>query len=161
MPYDFEIRRIHLPREKDRRVKLTAAQRQEILVSTQSVHALAREYEVSRRTINFIKHPERQARNLKLRKKRGGWRQYYDRDKHKISIRNHQRYKQWVTTERKGGIPAFALAKMFVKCLGIEPFRRVTLDVWSEYNAPWASEKMLDAVWKLIGKAQESVCSTH
>ena len=55
------------------------------------------------------------------------------------------------------GTPAFALAKVFVKCMGLESFRRVTLDVWAEYNAPWASEKMLDSVWGILGKARNSV----
>lgn len=57
----------------------------------------------------------------------------------------------------KPGTPAFALSKVFVRCMGVESVRRVTLDVWAEYNVPWASERMLDAVWGLLGKARESV----
>lgn len=57
----------------------------------------------------------------------------------------------------KPGTPAFALAKAFLKCMGQESIRRVTLDVWAEYNAPWASERMLDSVWGLIGKARKFV----
>ena len=49
----------------------------------------------------------------------------------------------------KKGTPALALAKVFATCMGNESARRVTLSVWAEYNASWASERMLDAVWKL------------
>jgi hypothetical protein len=57
----------------------------------------------------------------------------------------------------KPGTPAFALAKVFVKCMGQESIRRVTLDVWAEYNATWASKRMLDSVWGLVEKAREFV----
>ena len=157
MPYNFENQHIRLPREADRRVKLTEEQRKAIRDSSRPIRRLAIEYGVNRRAIDFIKHPEKLAENKKRRQERGGWRQYYNREQNSIAIKRHQRYKQWVLTERRGGIPAFAIAKMFVKCLGKEPFRRVTLDVWAEYNVPWATEKMLDSVWELVVKAQESV----
>ena len=80
----------------DRRVKLTPEQRQEIYlnVSNHSQRALAKMYGVSRRTIQFILDPEKLKGNRERREERGGWAQYYDREKHAATIKEHRRYKQ-------------------------------------------------------------------
>lgn len=98
MPYAFETHKINLPVGKDRRVKLSPEQKQAIFKSpaTISDRALAKEYGVNRRTIGFIRRPETLAANKLAREKRGGWKQYYDKDKHTDAIREHRRYKQTV-----------------------------------------------------------------
>lgn len=98
MPYKFETDKIKLPRDKDRRIKLTLEQREEIRDNLDGLsnHALAAKYGVSKRLIQFIRHPERQAKNLADRAERGGWRQYYDKEKNTQSIREHRKYKSAV-----------------------------------------------------------------
>lgn len=97
MPHKFEKDKIHLPRGKDRRIKLTSEQRQEIREAVGvSKHELAAKYGVSRRLIQFIQHPERHAKNLQDRAERGGWKQYYDKDKHRETIKEHRQYKSAV-----------------------------------------------------------------
>lgn len=58
-----------------------------------SIHSLSKLFRVSRRTIQFILYPERQAKNLEDRQKRGGTRQYYDKEKHKEYMKTHRSYK--------------------------------------------------------------------
>lgn len=81
---------------EDRRVKLTDKQREEILKlkgkDTQT--AVANKYGVSRRTIDFIWHPEKKKRNLELRAKRGGSKQYYDKEKNTEAIRKYRQRKK-------------------------------------------------------------------
>ena len=157
MPYEFEQLHIHLPRNADRRIKLTEEQRKEIRSSVKSMRQLAIEYGVNRRAIDFIKHPEKVVANKKRRQERGGWRQYYDREQNSIVIKRHQRYKQWVITDRNGGVPAFAIARMFVKHLSNKPLCRATLEDWSVYNIPWATTSMLDSIWEQVEKARSRV----
>jgi len=68
---------------KDLRTKLTPQQRKDIalLKGEATISALAIDYGVSRRTIEFIQYPERKQANLDKRKARGGWKQYYNKDK--------------------------------------------------------------------------------
>ena len=93
MPYKSE--KIIIAGSKfDRRIKLTDQQREEIMKSNLSQRKLAEMYGVSRRLIQFIKHPERYERNKKLRELRGGSKIYYDKDKNREAIKEHRRYKQ-------------------------------------------------------------------
>lgn len=80
----------------DRRRKLSAEDKAEIRINTDglSQRALAREYDVSRRTIQFILDPGKLAANKEARKIRGGWKQYYDKEKHTLSMKEHRNYKQ-------------------------------------------------------------------
>lgn len=82
---------------KDLRVKLTGKQRQQIaaLKGKETIASLARAYGVSRRTIEFIQYPERKQANLDRRSERGGWRQYYNKDK---AVAANKKYR-----ERKRG----------------------------------------------------------
>ncbi|UUV43258.1 helix-turn-helix DNA binding domain protein [Rhodobacter phage RcCWillis] len=98
MPYAFESKGKKIPREpgKDRRVKLSEAQKDEIreLALNMSQRELASRFGVSRRTISFILDPEKRAANYERRKERGGSAQYYDRETHAESMRRHRRHKK-------------------------------------------------------------------
>lgn len=61
-----------IPKEKSNRSKLTDQQRKEIFdnVNYESVNQLAKDYRVSRRTIQFIQSPKLLAENIKLKSKR-------------------------------------------------------------------------------------------
>lgn len=84
-----------IPRRFDKRVKLAEWQRREIREIGKREEAinmsqLAREYGVSRRTIDFILHPEKLETNRALMKKRGGSAQYYDRTAHTEATRRYR-----------------------------------------------------------------------
>lgn len=94
MPYKAE--KINIVGTKfDRRVKLTPADKEEIRQNALglSQRALARLYNVSRRTIQFIIFPEKLEENLKRRQELGGSKRYYNREKHTECIREHRKYK--------------------------------------------------------------------
>ena len=81
----------------DKRVKLTDKQREEIKVlkgGALSQNAVALQYGVSRRTIQFIWFPEQHEENKKRRAERGGSAQYYNREEHNASMRKHREYKK-------------------------------------------------------------------
>ena len=98
MPFKFETNHVPMPEGKDRRKKLTKEEREFIRVNpdNQSQRALARQFNVSRRLIGFIVNPDSLIKNLEQREARGGWRQYYQKDKSTKSIREHRQYKQEV-----------------------------------------------------------------
>ena len=101
MPYSFESNKTPLPRSKDRRVKLTDSDRLAIYnnVESKTQRQLASQYGVSRRLIGFIQRPETLKKNLERREERGGWKQYYDKDEHADSMREHRRYKNEVLND--------------------------------------------------------------
>lgn len=81
----------------DRRVKLTNEQRKQIKKEHEqgaSMRSLARKYNVSRRLIDFIVHPERLEKNRKQFKERRKDGRYYYREKHTQAMRDHRKYKQ-------------------------------------------------------------------
>lgn len=80
----------------DRRVKLSDEDREAIkeLKGTMTQTAAAKIYGVNRRTVSFIWYPEKLKENLERRKERGGSAQYYDREKHNASMREHRNYKK-------------------------------------------------------------------
>lgn len=65
----------------------------------QSINSIARRYDVSKRTIQFILFPERKEQNLACLKLRGGSSIYYDREKHTASVRKTKKYKQKLFAE--------------------------------------------------------------
>lgn len=81
----------------DKRVKLTTNQKQEIIYIREkqqiSYQKLANMFEVSKRTIIFICKPETLNSCLEKRKERGGWKQYYDKQKSALAIKEHRKYK--------------------------------------------------------------------
>jgi len=102
MPHWFEAKGNLIPRSKDRRVKLTEKQREEIrsLYGTISQRKLAAQFGVSRRTVQFIGDPSKHEENLKRREERGGSAAYYDKDKNRKYIREHRQYKKKTLEEK-------------------------------------------------------------
>jgi DNA-binding CsgD family transcriptional regulator len=96
MPYKSETEGRIIPRPLQRRMKLTDAQRAEIRENANglSVTALAARYGVSRRLVDFLLHPEKQAANLALRAERGGSMRYYDKNRHRENVKNWRRYRR-------------------------------------------------------------------
>jgi DeoR/GlpR family transcriptional regulator of sugar metabolism len=82
----------------DRRVKLTQDDKNLIVWLREeeqiSYQKLANRFGVSKRSIIFICRPELKAKDLENRKKRGGSKIYYNREKHTIQIREHRNYKK-------------------------------------------------------------------
>lgn len=103
MPGKYDKTPIQNP-SLDRRVKLTNEQKAEILgfKGEISQRELARRYNVSKRTIQFILFPEKLEENLKRRKERGGWLQYYDKEKHRVSMQDHREYKKKIFGDGAG-----------------------------------------------------------
>lgn len=102
MPYKSE--KINIEGTKhDRRIKLTLEQKDKIasLKGTISLRKCAQEYGVDKRTIQFIWHPESLERNKQLRQERGGWKQYYDKNKWRETLKEHRKYKQELYLEGK------------------------------------------------------------
>jgi len=95
MPYISS--NLKLSEKQDRRVKLTKDKKAEIyqLYSTGkfSQRRLAAIFGVSRRTIQFILDPVKLEENKKRREERGGWKQYYDKESHRETMKSHRRYK--------------------------------------------------------------------
>lgn len=89
----------------DRRIKLTDEQREEIVqlyeAGGTSQRKLAAQFGVSRRLITFILDPEKKAKNLAARAEAGGWRKYYDREKHAENTKEHRQYKKKLFDEGK------------------------------------------------------------
>ena len=96
MPYKTDKIPINNP-EKDKRVKLLPEDKEAIkklYQNGESIHGITRKFKVDKRLIQFVLFPERQKRNLELREKRGGWRQYYSKEKHSQSMKEHRHYKR-------------------------------------------------------------------
>ena len=95
MPRKSENMRIN-NKKFDRRIKLTEQDRENIKSEHRqgnSIHSLAKKYNVSRRTIQFTLFSERKEKarqDYKERRKDG---RYYNRDKHKEYMKNHRDYK--------------------------------------------------------------------
>ena len=96
MPYKSEKIKIE-GTKYDRRRKLSEEQKDEIrelFAVGMSQTKLAKRYGVDRRLISFIVHPVSHEENLLRREERGGSRVYYDKDKHRVSVKKYRRYKQ-------------------------------------------------------------------
>ena len=85
----------------DKRVKLTQTQKEEIKKNEHglSQRRLAAMYGVSRRTIQFILSPDKLKENKERRQERGGSKVYYDKDKHRESMKKHRKYKKELLDE--------------------------------------------------------------
>lgn len=105
MPYAFETKKKKLPRNLDRRVKLSLAQREQIreryLQGGTSQRKLAAEYGVSRALIRYCIYPELLARHKEMYKERRKDGRYYDKDKHSKAIRSTRSYKQKLKNKLK------------------------------------------------------------
>lgn len=93
MPYKCAT--IKLPKEKDRRRKLTDTDKENIKTMYRfenlPIREIARRFAMKccRRTIQFVLFPDR-AKKVNFS---GHWKLYYDKNKHRESIKNHRRYK--------------------------------------------------------------------
>ena len=88
-----------LPEGKDRRIKIRKSEYNTIKrkhIKGMAIRAIAREYGVDKRLIQFILFPERKALNIQQRTERGGSKIYYNRDKWRLTMREHRRYKATV-----------------------------------------------------------------
>ncbi len=97
MPYKSE--KIKLPKQYDKRIKLTDKQREEIkekyMTGLYSQRDLAAEYKVSRRLITFILNPEKyeiSKEQFKERRKDGRYKP--DSKEWNDKMKEHRRYKQ-------------------------------------------------------------------
>lgn len=99
-----KVDKMSLPKSLDRRIKLTDAERKLIrelyAAGGISQRKLAVRFNVSRRLITFILNPDQYAENLKRRKERGGSKQYYDKDYHRVMIKSTRNYKKRVLLGR-------------------------------------------------------------
>lgn len=85
----------------DRRVKMLPCQKEQAVrmySAGVSITAISKWFQVSKRSIQFILFPERHAKNLEDRAKRGGWEQYYDKGNHRESMADHRQYKKELFT---------------------------------------------------------------
>lgn len=57
------------------------------------IRALARLFHVDKRLIQFLLFPDRKKKNLDDRAKRGGTKKYYDKEKHRLSMKAHRNKK--------------------------------------------------------------------
>jgi hypothetical protein len=82
----------------DKRVKLTDEVKELIRKikadENLSQRVLASQFNVSRRTIQYVLDPEKLIENKKRRSERGGSKQYYDKEKHREYMKDHRRHKQ-------------------------------------------------------------------
>jgi hypothetical protein len=92
--------RHRIPRDKDRRRRLTDLEKEEIkgkyIPYITSYNMLAREYNVSKRLIMFIINPEKKAINSEQFKERRKDGRYYNREKHTKAVRSLRAYKREV-----------------------------------------------------------------
>ena len=58
-----------------------------------SQRKLAQMFSVSRRLVQFTIDPEKHKANLEARAKRGGSKQYYDKEQHNADMKKHRAYK--------------------------------------------------------------------
>lgn len=100
MPHAFEKTKQRIPKQHDRRRKLTEAEKAAILENREgfSWATLAGLYAVSKRTIEFIFHPERLARHEARRKMKP--QPYTDKGSRAAEMRRHRHYKRQL--EAKG-----------------------------------------------------------
>lgn len=96
---------LRVPREVgvDRRMKLSEEQKQEIKENPEgkSQRALAREYGVSRKSIQFILDPEKLRRSKELYMERRKDGRYYDKAKHTECTHKHRKHKEQLVREGK------------------------------------------------------------
>lgn len=106
MPYKYITERWHLPEQYNRRIKLTASNKEKIKDiynrKKMSIHAIARLYGVSKRLIQFVIFPDRVEKNKELRAIRGGSKRYYDRERNRLAQKDTRNYKQKIYLNTRG-----------------------------------------------------------
>lgn len=98
MPYKFQIDKLLVPKEHDKRIKLTQEDKELIRhlheTTDTSQRKLATQFGVSRRLIQFILDPEKHKANLQARDARGGSKQYYNKETHAKTMKAHREHKR-------------------------------------------------------------------
>ena len=97
MPYKLD--KIRLPKDKDRRRKLTDENKADIINKYKNGWKIRKiagyyAYLCSRRLIQFIIYPERLNHNAKLFKERRKDGRYYNKEKNRLAIKNLRDYKR-------------------------------------------------------------------
>lgn len=97
MPIKSEADKLLIPKEFDRRIKLTDEDKANII----SLYSkgmkqvdLARYFNVSRMLISYVLFPERLLINKQQRLESGGSKQYYDKDKQKLYSQKTRKYRK-------------------------------------------------------------------
>lgn len=88
----------------DRRIKLTDAQREEIIklhFSGWTQRKIAKKFGVDKSTIRFVVNPEAYQAYLQYRKDVKAHKKYYDREKNTKAVRESRNYKQQLKMENK------------------------------------------------------------
>lgn len=107
MPYKFDREKKKIPKEHDKRVRLTDEDREEIKKlytrDKLGVREIARMYEgkCSRRLIQFILFPERYEVVKKRQKTEKVWLRQYDRKVHTEAMRRHREHKKKLFKSKK------------------------------------------------------------
>lgn len=103
MPYLNQTKKLKIPVELDRRIKLNDVQKQEIIdlyrTTITSQRKLAKLYGVSRRLIYFILNPDKLEECKQRRLEKGTT--YYDKEKHRVYMQEHRTYRQKLYLENK------------------------------------------------------------
>lgn len=101
MPYAHNKKKI--PRELDRRVKLSDEDKENIksMYSFErlSQREIARRFKVSRKLISLTLFPEKLEHERALYKERRKDGQYYDKNKHREYMKKYRHYKQSIKTK--------------------------------------------------------------
>ena len=103
MPYKFDTIKLHIPRNLDKRIKISLEDRKEIkrLYYKISQRKLAKMFNCSRRSVIFIGCPEKLLRNLEAREERGGTNFYYNREKQREYMKKYRNNKQKLYLKNK------------------------------------------------------------
>ena len=97
MPIKSEINHLLIPKEFDRRIKLTDEDKANIISFHSkgiSQRALARYFNVSRRLISFVLFPDRLVINKQKRLESGGSKQYYNKEKQRLYSQKTREYRK-------------------------------------------------------------------
>ena len=97
MPIKSEKLHWTLPRGADRRRRLSDEQKEEVLAAYRagaSQRQLARDYGVSRSAIQWIVDPRRREKQRAAYKARGGWKRYYNKEKHRREMQRTRQYRK-------------------------------------------------------------------
>jgi len=98
MPYKFETDKKKLPRKLDRRVRLTAKDKERILMliknTTLSNAKIWTMYWVHRKTIYLLRNPAQAANEKKAYKQRRLDGRYYNKEKHNDAMQSLRQHKK-------------------------------------------------------------------
>ncbi len=97
----MKLDNINIGKKYDRRIKIPKEDYAYIIQrykNGEAIRAIARDYEVDKRLIQFIIFPERLELNKRLRKERGGWKKYYSTERRREEMRKFRKHKRELLT---------------------------------------------------------------